>query len=316
MLRGIVVLLVAFFTLAAAQPKEAAREPAGKADQNVAAALENVATALNLDDEAPQHQQPCKPGENKRSSDLCSQWNAADAAKLAADVALWAAIVGSVLGAATLVAATAAAIFAGRAVSEAKRGANADEKALVTTREVAAAELRPWVVIEPRVQEFKADEVGFDLRYKVVFRNVGQTAARDIVINFTPIFWGGSVTEKIEELWTEWKDLKADFKRTLMPDEEHSGMGSISNTTRTLPWIEWGKKGPRKIMCVIVAAIRYQSVMDGQWHRTERSFCIGMKGGKGLFDDQYLPETLRGEWNAEAFSEKFVISQFYAGETA
>ncbi|MGV3511299.1 MAG: hypothetical protein ACO1OX_04770 [Novosphingobium sp.] len=74
--------------------------------------------------------QPCEEGENKRSSDLCAQWKAADAAKSAANATWLFGALGSLIGGFTLAAAWSAAKWARRAAEETKRGADTAERTL------------------------------------------------------------------------------------------------------------------------------------------------------------------------------------------
>lgn len=72
----------------------------------------------------PELNQPCYDGENKRASQLCAQWKAADAASEAVTAAWVFGSIGSVIGSLTLLAAIAAALYARKAADEAKRGAD------------------------------------------------------------------------------------------------------------------------------------------------------------------------------------------------
>lgn len=77
--------------------------------------------------EPPSYTNPCQAGHDDRSSDLCAQWNAADAAQQSAN---WTTI-GAIVGAFTLAAAMAAAYYAKEAARHTQRSADIAEKALL-----------------------------------------------------------------------------------------------------------------------------------------------------------------------------------------
>lgn len=309
-------LVAAAVALSAANPKEGASKPTDNTNQQVAAALDNVAAALKKPPETSNHDKPCAAGQNDRSSDLCAQWKAADAAKYAADVAFWIGVVGSLLGAFTLAVAVKAALYARDAARHTERGANADEKALVTTRDVAAAELRPWVVIRPILTKFAADERGISIDYAVIFQNIGKTAARDLWLRFHAKMIDDKPVEEIEEIWRGWRDLEPEFNRTLLPGEEHVGNGSSNQNAMFIPWKDWGEGKPRRTMLVLAVAAKYLSDMDKEWHWIERSFTVGDNLGEGFMDHQYIPESLRGTWERPSLDVNVVVSEFWAGETS
>lgn len=104
----------------------------------------------------------CKVGDDNRSSDLCAQWKAADAAaqgaKAADRSALWAQLtgiftfVGLIVGAVTMGAAIAAAMFAREAAEHTEAGAKAASEAVDVSRITLAAAQRAWVSIECHIE--------------------------------------------------------------------------------------------------------------------------------------------------------------------
>jgi hypothetical protein len=136
-----------------------------------------VAAALKQPQKSTKHDEPCDPGDNKRSSDLCAQWKAADAAKSAAQANWWLGVVSSLIGAATLAAAWAAAIYAKKAAEE--TGRTADLAAATSF-----AELRPYLFIEKLVME-RTDKL---FRTEVIFKNFGKLPARSITVQSDGFF--------------------------------------------------------------------------------------------------------------------------------
>jgi hypothetical protein len=310
-----VALSVAVIALSAASPKSVSSPP-GAADQKVVAALENVASALKQQPNAAKTGLPCGKREENRSSDLCAQWKAADAAKSAADAAWTLGIAGSILGFFTLLVAIGAALYARDAARYTQAGAIAADKSLVETRDVAAAELRPWLVPEPSIEELEITDGGFVIRYTVRFRNAGKTSAARFYADLSSGFLGQDDSiEQIEARYAEWETAKRYMaNRTLMPGEEFVARAYSSHNARFIPWIDWSD-GTRRASFAIVAACVYWSEIGRQWHRTERAFVVGEKGGKSLLDFQLLRESTRGTWDAEGASKVFTISQYWAGET-
>lgn len=246
------------------------------------------------------YKEPCRNTPQDRESDLCAQWKSADWTK-------WGVLVG-IIGTIALV---YQIILTRMAVQDTGEATGEMRKANTISREVAAAELRAWVVIEPRITKFKADDWGIEARYEIVFKNVGHTAARDIWLKFTATFLLDAATERIDAVFAEWRDLEPDYVRTLMPGEEHRGQGSCMSAWKPQRFGD----GTERAMWVIIAAVRYWSAMDNEWHTTERSFMFGIRGSDSLVGDRYIPVALRGEWKGDAVAEKFIVQQFYAGET-
>jgi len=156
--------------------------------------LDNVATALQGANKPNRHDEPCEPGDNKRSSDLCAQWKAADAARDTANYTLQLGWLGLLIGALTLGAAIAAAKFASDAATytqaganEAKRAANAAEQQLALGNKISEIELRAYIrSLEETFQRDPADPLKFTFR--LPFKNVGHTPAQDVITYFASWF--------------------------------------------------------------------------------------------------------------------------------
>lgn len=125
----------------------------------MAHAPDGSAPASKNAQEPSQHDAPCQKGEDDRTSDLCAQWKAAEAAASSADAAWLFGYVGSAIGALTLFAAVAAAIYAARA---AKAAIGAER----SFREAERAVLR----LEPPHLYLKNGEEILHVRFKNVGR--------------------------------------------------------------------------------------------------------------------------------------------------
>ncbi|MET3612211.1 hypothetical protein ABID16_000516 [Rhizobium aquaticum] len=143
---------------------------------------------------------PCRENEDNRSSDLCAQWKAADAAKASVDWArrsYFVSIGGTLIGFLTLVAAAAAAVFAKKAADETKRSADAAHDSVAETRRIGEAQVRAYLALDP--QAFGSPASAYTKHViDVKIRNTGQTPAKNITIQMN-VF----VLSKVYELGTD-----------------------------------------------------------------------------------------------------------------
>ncbi|HEX4736367.1 MAG TPA: hypothetical protein VH331_02275 [Allosphingosinicella sp.] len=100
------------------------------------------------------------------------------------------------VGALTLLAAVAAALFAWRAAYHTKRSADADEKLLSHGQNISRIELRPYVTLtDLKLAEVTQHGNGYRyFRFEFVFMNQGTTPARILGVYFgktTPVFGNG-----------------------------------------------------------------------------------------------------------------------------
>jgi hypothetical protein len=124
--------------------------------------------------DAPNHDkltEACDPGSEKRDSDLCAQWKAADAAKKAADWSVYLGLAASFVAILTLAAAVMAARYA--------------KDATLETRRIGEAQLRAYVVSSgvSAVPVCDGDGRILGFHFAVQWRNAGQTPAMNCQIN-------------------------------------------------------------------------------------------------------------------------------------
>jgi hypothetical protein len=122
-------------------------------------------------DESDNLTKPCEEGRDKRNSDLCAQWKAADAAKKSADWGVYLGLVGVFIGVLTLAAAFAAAIFA-------KSAANATWKTVDVTREIGEAQTRAYLNCTSANYKRAKDSVAADIKIE----NIGNSPATEVTI--------------------------------------------------------------------------------------------------------------------------------------
>lgn len=131
-------------------------------------------------DEKTSLNEPCNEGEDKRGSDLCAQWKAADAARESADWAdrtFWLGLVGTIIGALTLGSAAAAAYCAKSAAHYTKSGVDAANKAILETRRIGEAQVRAYLGFKITHCQVEAGKlVSFDIEVK----NYGQSTASNV----------------------------------------------------------------------------------------------------------------------------------------
>lgn len=151
-----VVAAFGWLIFAASPPSQAAEGNEATSQQADSRELGRIAAALEKLPETPAPDAGCDAGEDDRSSDLCAQWKAADAAFSSAvwtKRSFFAGLVGLVIGGFTLVAAGFAAWYARSAWLETRRGniVNMRASARATRQAIASgAETRRALEISER----------------------------------------------------------------------------------------------------------------------------------------------------------------------
>jgi len=209
-------------------------------------------------------------------------------------------LAGTIFGLLTLFSAVGAVLYA-------RRAAVAAEKDLSVSQDVAAAELRPWIKIELIVTQFQADSTGFDIGYELVFTNIGQTIAKCFTFKTDSDFIRMN-PEIIEAEYAKWKEPPETSERfALIPEEQRRYPGLHSRMKSGMPWHDAGSR--KSISFIAIASAFYWSALDEKWHRTDRSFLVGCKGG-GFNAGYFLYEDMVGEG-----VDMVVARPFLAGET-
>ena len=140
--RSVVVALVGLILIGAAPNKDGINQGDQSASQKAETdQLKAIVTAIKESNRPPKPDNGCKAGKDDRSSDLCAQWKAADAAKDAAwwtFVAAITTVIGVIVGGFTLVAAGFAAWYAKQAADHTQSGAQAALESVTATKEATA----------------------------------------------------------------------------------------------------------------------------------------------------------------------------------
>lgn len=149
-------------------------------------ALQDIAKALREANEPSDLNEPCYNGIDRRNSDLCAQWKAADAAESAANAAWVFGFLGALIGTMTLAAAAAAAWYAKKAadhtaesVIEAKRSADAAEETMATASTSYEMQMRPYIAINTE-EDAHSGPFSRDTVLRFFVKNFGQIPASSV----------------------------------------------------------------------------------------------------------------------------------------
>ena len=132
----------------------------------------------------------CPNGQDRRDSDLCAQWKAADAAfdaARAAEATLRIGWLGLALGAVTMFAAIAAALYAREASKAARQ--TADDARIIGG---------PSIDVTANVMLFRENRTyndGFESRIVVQFVNNGSSTARQLIVEKCQVHFDGLILE-------------------------------------------------------------------------------------------------------------------------
>jgi hypothetical protein len=260
--RGIILALAGLILVGAQPPQPDRQHPSEHAGGKIEDSLEDIATALREANKTSGLEKPCQEGDNKRPSDLCAQWKAADAADSAKNATWLFGGLGTLIGALTLGAASAAAFYAKRAADHTKRGADTAERTLTDLEQ-------PYLFVDkviahtPITRDWidAPDDRFFEASPKM--RNYGRTPAV-IRQSYAHIYIGESLPEYPPTL------LPSDIRETeqvIAPGETHalptfyrykltSDMVADLFSSRT--YVE----GVKPTRCYIYGYVRYASPYD------------------------------------------------------
>ena len=203
-IRQPVLVALAGLIIANAPNRDRDHVEAAKTQNEVDRSFERLSNEIEKSIESKRQDTGCHHGIDNRSSDLCAQWKAADAAAQSANSGEQANTIGwigVVFGAITMVAAIAAAKFAKDAAEHTKRGADEAQNAVVQAkrsaeiskaalkeqRVTAKRELRAYVGIKEIIAARFVDrdgQVGWKLQ--AIWHNTGSTPAFEV---FSALDW-------------------------------------------------------------------------------------------------------------------------------
>lgn len=168
MIRTLIIVAVGWLSLSAEAPAPSSKPKANASAENMALSAQNIVDARQV----AEYTRACLGGEDRRGSDLCAQWKAADAGAQAAYWAYWQIWVG-VVGAVGLIAALGLTLRSNRIARQ----------ALAVTRDTAQRELRAYVFPQRVSWEIRQSRERYYLIFRVVWKNLGSTPTKDLRIS-------------------------------------------------------------------------------------------------------------------------------------
>lgn len=208
--------------------------------------------------------QPCAPGQNLRSSDLCAQWQAADAASASATWTartFWLSLFGTVFGAGTLIAAFMAATYAKHAASEARRSAD-------IARESYVAAERAWltVALYPDSDLTYHETGGCSLRVYLTIKNIGRTPALNVHTSMTIVPMKQDHVNEVADYALEQRERNTNWSRTLVPGDSYDRTWGLS--------LDYYSESP---YATIFGCVTYETLPDRTIHQTAFCYIVGRK---------------------------------------
>ena len=185
----------------------------------------------------------------------------------------WLGTVGTAIGAATLVAAAFAALYARRAWLESKRSVDQASR-------VSDVELRPWIAIDVKALRVRrtldVNESfgnGLEIDLQIVVNNLGKTVAFNYIPNYKMSLDHDDIFEEFVE---ESKAKMVAIPNAILPGDQIIYPCRYHAIDLGVPWRPRSRPG-RYILPVVKIIVYYKSSFDDIWHTTERTFMIGKK---------------------------------------
>ena len=255
--RGYRLLVVALGLILAAQhPNVGAQPKQSSPQERSASALENIAARYDEQAEGVQRSpegKPCNSGDDKRNSDLCAQWKAADAA---ADAARWASWGTWFTGVSTVLVVIALGLTL---------------QSNLIAREGIEGQLRPWLNVSaaPTIGfKFVQDEgmTYFEYVTNVVIQNLGASPAIDTSYLTTFVFYEPTPSQ-----------LRANV------DTWFGAHSNDWNDKNIFPTEVWKRKSgavhlgdaPGDSAASLILAVRYKTPFSNRWRFSVKVYSLG-----------------------------------------
>ncbi|RZK03356.1 MAG: hypothetical protein EOO76_02875 [Novosphingobium sp.] len=267
----IVLTVLGILLCGASPPADDGREPSGSASTGLEKSLADIADSQRAMSQPSGLDKPCARGDDQRSSDLCAQWKAADAARSAADATWLFGAVGTFIGGLTLAAAWSAAKWARKAAEHTREGNEIAKRTF-------EGQVRPWVKVGAKLLRTVYREGVLRLEVRITCTNIGaipavatslvplvntNRAPSPQIFNSSPSLFEGAVVAELHE-------------KTLFPDEEWIYTSFVETT---------GVPADTDHAALVVA-VRYQSpgIYD-RYHYTVRVADLGNRKSGSLIVD-------------------------------
>lgn len=164
------------------------------------------------------------------------------------------------------------------ATLEAVKDTSHATKAMIRQNELAEATQRAWIEIDLKVRRLEVWDETVNLDYELVFRNIGQTIARNIWVNADVVIDDYRFQKEAEDIRERWGLPKGPSQIALMPNESKSHLGMSSWNVGEMPWPK--SDNPRVNLIVVAQAIYLTEGKQLSHERSEtfRAFRIGVEG--------------------------------------
>lgn len=242
---------------------------------------QHVATSASTSGHSPNEavnelNTPCPRGAENRKSDLCAQWKSADAASEAARWTahtFWLSLVGTVVGAGTLIAAFLAARYAKNAAGEARRAAD-------IARDSFIANERAWLTVElhPDGALTFYETGGCELPVYLTIKNLGRTPALNVHTSMTMVPMRQDHIDEVAEYAAEQRERNTTWRRTLLPGDSYD--------RRWGPSLDDYTQAP---YATILGCVTYETLPDRALHQTAFCYIVG-RGEVGSLDGFDVPK--------------------------
>ena len=244
----------------------------GEPAKGVSAATNQLATASISTESPPVIEKsvltdPCEKGQDRRESDLCAQWKAADAA---ARAALWAMI-------GTFVAAlgTIGLFWQIHLTRKAVEDTGEATKAMREANEIARKAQRPWVSIAVKPTVLESRGAAFQFEAEVSLTNKGSMVAKNINIGWELVWAAFMPFTEIQVRLAKFADRRTVGRKILIPGDTEVFRYWKGTAKSELPFDKPGEWKEGHIGAVFLISVHYQSDGTGdEWHHTDQAYLV------------------------------------------
>lgn len=127
-------------------------------------------------------------------------------------------------------------------------------RAMLEANEITKEAQRPWIVIEPRLEDFYLDGRLFGFSMFIKFRNIGNTVATGWWRGMNVIFTGEDFLTEASKIVQELSKPTPSTPAILMPQDEDEAHLKNNYAIDQMPWFG----DPPRIYMVVIASARYR----------------------------------------------------------
>ena len=189
-----------------------------------------------------------------------------------------------------------------RAVEDSGKATRAVELQNILARDAQ----RPWITISCAAGKLLIKDGRLTVTYTCALTNIGALAAYSFHFNTSAqVAYQGQVQGMAERAWARCAKARQPSRHVLLPGEEHLTPGDYRTRLDLSASADEIVDRSHFILLVLVAA-HYRIEPDGDWHRTERAFTIGLKS-ENPFDERYFEANIApGDYSDRAVTHTSV----------